>query len=102
MLQLRPNCENCDKHLPPHSQDAMICSYECTFCQDCVDTILKNVCPNCGGGFTSRPIRPTKTWCQGTGLDIHPATTQKTLKPVDSEQHQEFSLSIADIPAHLR
>ena len=57
-LQLRPNCEYCDKDLPPNAADARICSYECTFCADCVDTKLHNVCPNCGGGFERRPIRP--------------------------------------------
>ena len=50
-LQLRPNCEYCDKDLPPNAADARICSYECTFCADCVETKLHNVCPNCGGGF---------------------------------------------------
>ena len=51
MLELRPTCENCNKLLPPDSLEAMICSFECTFCKKCVDEILKNVCPNCGGGF---------------------------------------------------
>ena len=58
MLQLRPNCEYCDKDLPPHATDARICSYECTFCAQCVEAVLCNVCPNCGGGFVPRPIRP--------------------------------------------
>ncbi len=58
MLELRPGCECCDKDLPPHSLDAMICTFECTFCAACVDTKLKGVCPNCGGNFTPRPIRP--------------------------------------------
>ena len=57
-LELRPNCEFCDKDLPPGATDARICSYECTFCADCVETRLQNVCPNCGGGFAPRPIRP--------------------------------------------
>jgi uncharacterized protein len=52
-LQLRPNCEYCDKDLPPNAVDARICSYECTFCADCVDNKLHNVCPNCGGGFVA-------------------------------------------------
>jgi uncharacterized protein len=60
MLELRPNCELCNKDLPPESTEAYICSYECTFCWDCVETILKNVCPNCSGGLTLRPIRPKK------------------------------------------
>ncbi|PID37353.1 MAG: hypothetical protein CR993_00640 [Rhodobacterales bacterium] len=63
MLELRPNCEWCDKDLPPASPQARICSYECTYCADCVETILRDVCPTCGGNFTPllirpRPIRP--------------------------------------------
>lgn len=58
MLELRPTCEHCSKPLPNESTEAMICSYECTFCQTCVDGILENVCPNCGGGFEKRPSRP--------------------------------------------
>lgn len=58
MLELRPNCECCDKDLPPSAEDAMICTFECTFCRSCVDTVLKGVCPNCGGNFAARPIRP--------------------------------------------
>ncbi|QDH74728.1 DUF1272 domain-containing protein [Brevundimonas sp. M20] len=58
MLELRPNCECCDRDLPPESADARICTFECTFCADCVEGVLKDVCPNCGGGFTPRPIRP--------------------------------------------
>lgn len=58
MLELRPNCELCDCDLPPASEEARICSYECTYCATCVDTVLKDVCPTCGGGFVNRPIRP--------------------------------------------
>ncbi|MGB1884268.1 MAG: DUF1272 domain-containing protein [Gammaproteobacteria bacterium] len=58
MLELRPNCEYCDKDLPPDARDARICSYECTFCAACVESALRNVCPNCGSGFEPRPIRP--------------------------------------------
>lgn len=57
MLMLKPNCECCDKDLPPTATDARICSYECTFCADCVDTHLNGLCPNCGGNFVPRPIR---------------------------------------------
>jgi uncharacterized protein len=60
MLELRPACEHCGKALPPHALDARICSYECTFCADCVDKVLGNVCPNCGGGFEKRPVRPAR------------------------------------------
>ena len=58
MLVLKPGCECCDKDLPPEAADAMICTFECTFCRDCVDTRLHGVCPNCGGNFSPRPIRP--------------------------------------------
>jgi uncharacterized protein len=58
MLALRPNCECCDRDLAPDSVEAMICTYECTFCRRCVETVLGGRCPNCGGGFVARPIRP--------------------------------------------
>ena len=58
MLALRPNCECCDRDLPADSADARICTFECTFCADCVDNRLGGSCPNCGGTFSTRPIRP--------------------------------------------
>lgn len=58
MLILKPNCECCDRDLAPDSPDARICSFECTFCADCVETKLAGACPNCGGDFVARPIRP--------------------------------------------
>ena len=58
MLLLKPNCECCDRNLPPDAAEAMICSFECTFCADCVDGVLGGACPNCGGNFAPRPIRP--------------------------------------------
>ncbi len=73
MLELRPNCECCDKDLPPDSA-AMICSFECTFCPACADQILKGVCPNCGGGFVRRPVRPEKL------LAKFPASTKRIVK----------------------
>ncbi|MDA0348564.1 MAG: DUF1272 domain-containing protein [Verrucomicrobia bacterium] len=60
MLELRPNCECCDRDLPPDSLEAMICTFECTFCQTCVESVLNHKCPNCGGNFSKRPIRPEK------------------------------------------
>jgi hypothetical protein len=75
MLELRPNCECCDRDLAPDSADARICSFECTFCADCVETRLKNVCPNCAGGFSARPIRPAHL------LVKYPASTVRVLKP---------------------
>lgn len=80
MLELRPTCENCNKALPVNSTEAMICTFECTFCKDCVDTILHNVCPNCSGGFVPRPIRPKSYDTK------YPATTKVTYKPVDLEK----------------
>lgn len=75
MLQLRPNCECCDKDLPPGSTDARICSFECTFCSDCASTQLKNTCPNCGGELVARPRRP-----EGK-LAANPASTERVFKP---------------------
>ena len=73
MLDLRPNCECCDKDLPPESTQARICTFECTFCADCVDQVLNGVCPNCGGNFTPRPIRPASL------LASRPASTERVL-----------------------
>jgi hypothetical protein len=77
MLQLRPNCEWCDKDLLPEATDARICSYECTFCADCVETHLHDVCPNCGGGFAPRPIRPATEWRPGVSRVKQPASTAR-------------------------
>ena len=84
MLEIRPTCENCNKNLPYNSTEAMICTFECTFCRDCVDTILKKVCPNCGGNFTKRPIRPKGV------LDKYPVSETIVFKPVDVEKHNEL------------
>ncbi len=74
MLQLRPNCECCDRDLPPQSGDAMICTFECTFCANCAQT-LGGRCPNCGGELVSRPRRPAHL------LAKYPASTERVLKP---------------------
>jgi uncharacterized protein len=84
MLDLRPSCEACDRDLPPHSTEAMICTFECTFCLACVRERLHDVCPNCGGGFTPRPIRPRAM------LDKRPASTQRVTKAIDAARHGEF------------
>ncbi|HEY0112132.1 MAG TPA: DUF1272 domain-containing protein [Allosphingosinicella sp.] len=60
MLDLRPDCERCGRDLPPNSPDARICTFECTFCADCVDGPLGGICPNCGGNFERRPVRPER------------------------------------------
>jgi hypothetical protein len=75
VLELRPNCERCDVDLPPESTIARVCTYECTFCADCVADGLQDVCPNCGGNFVPRPIRPRQAWRDGTGLMNDPAST---------------------------
>ena len=76
MLELRPTCEHCNKALPPAALEARICSYECTFCADCVDAVLGNVCPNCGGGFVARPVRPATNWKDDNYLGKDPAGTR--------------------------
>jgi hypothetical protein len=75
MLELRPNCECCDRDLPPASLDARICSYECTFCRECAEGVLGGHCPNCTGELVRRPIRPTDR------LLRHPASTRRIVKP---------------------
>jgi hypothetical protein len=76
MLQLRPSCECCDKDLPPEAPDALICSFECTFCADCAATRLPGGrCPNCGGELVRRPVRPAAKLAQ------YPASTQRVTKP---------------------
>lgn len=80
MLEIRPNCEYCDKDLPAECEEARICSYECTFCKTCAEEVLHNVCPNCGGGFARRPIRPAKAWRDGICRSQQPpSTTRKHL-----------------------
>jgi hypothetical protein len=73
MLELRPNCECCDRDLPPESADARICTHECTFCADCVEHVLRGVCPNCSGNLVARPIRPARMLAKA------PASTRRVL-----------------------
>ena len=75
MLQLRPNCERCDRDLPPESTEARICSFECTFCSSCATTSLGNACPNCSGELVARPRRPA------AALARHPASTERVFRP---------------------
>ena len=102
MLKLKPSCEHCDKALPPDSKEARICSYECTFCTECVESVLLNVCPNCGGGFCERPARPKTELRSGTGLSFHPATEAKTFKPVDVQAHERFAEEVVSITPEQR
>jgi len=75
MLELRPNCECCGRDLPPASSEAMICSFECTFCRSCAEGALAGRCPNCGGELVRRPIRPAAKLAQ------FPASTERKIKP---------------------
>ena len=102
MLELRPNCELCDRDLPPDSGVARICSYECTFCADCVDGPLTNVCPNCGGGFVKRPIRPGSERREGVSLAHHPASTQRVHTRYSEAQIGDFANRVKEIPSRNR
>ena len=102
MLELRPTCENCNKPLPPNSLAARICTYECTFCTACVENILGNVCPNCGGGFVPRPIRPSQNWKGDHFLGKDAASTRIRHRPVDPAAHAHFAARIREIPPERR
>jgi uncharacterized protein len=93
-LELRPICEHCATPLPPESTEAMICSFECTFCRSCVDDVLFGVCPNCGGNFAPRPIRPAVEWRSGVSLATVPASTREVHKPVDPAEQREFAARV--------
>jgi len=90
MLELRPTCEHCNVALPPASLQARICSYECTFCAPCAEGLLANVCPNCGGGFVPRPIRPAHNWKGNNHLGADPASTTIKHRPVDLAAHRRL------------
>ena len=75
MLEIRPCCECCGKDLPPESDRARICSFECTFCAECAEHTLRGTCPNCSGELVRRPIRPA------AALNTHPASTTRIVKP---------------------
>ena len=98
MLELRPNCEYCDRDLPPASTEARICTYECTFCAGCVDSVLHNVCPNCGGGFVPRPVRPAREYRDGVSLAHQPALTQRVHLKQDRAGLAEFVAALRHVP----
>ena len=102
MLELRPTCEHCDKALPPASTEARICSFECTFCAACVERVLGNVCPNCGGGFAARPVRPEHDRARGNFLGRYPASTTRKHRPVDAAAQRTLVAAIGDIRPELR
>lgn len=80
MLEIRPNCEHCNKDLPNTSTEAMICSFECKYCKTCATDIFDNVCPSCSGNFIERPIRPSKM------IKKYPASEISVFKPKDLEK----------------
>jgi uncharacterized protein len=81
MLQLRPNCEYCNRDLPPESTEALICSFECTFCRACAEAVLAGRCPNCGSELVAHPRRPVEK------LAKYPASTERIVKPQGSGKH---------------
>jgi hypothetical protein len=96
MLELRPICEHCAIPLPNGDANAMICSFECTFCKNCVQNILQSVCPNCGGGFENRSTRPLKK------ISEYPAETKHLHKPIIYKDFQEKLNYYKNILPHLR
>ncbi len=89
MLEMRPTCENCDKLLPNESSEAMICTHECTFCEECVKNKLCNVCPNCGGGFEKRPTRPVNCLTPNC-VAAYPVSTVRKYRPVNWEKYKRI------------
>jgi hypothetical protein len=79
----------------------MICSFECTFCSACVE-LLENVCPNCGGGFTPRPVRPARNWRGDNFLSVYPASTIDRHRPVDLADHEQFAAALRSIDPRER
>jgi hypothetical protein len=102
MLELRPGCEHCDAPLPPDSREARICSFECTFCASCAEGPLRGICPNCGGDFVPRPIRPARNWKGDNFLGRHPASEKRRHRPVDLEEHARFVAALAQTPPEDR
>jgi len=102
MLELRPSCEHCNTPLPPASTEARICSFECTFCAARAEGLLQNVCPNCGGGFAPRPVRPARDWVPGVGLATRPASTEVRHRPVDLAAHAALVAAQHGLPPEQR
>jgi len=102
VLEIRPNCECCDKDLAPDSTQAMICTYECTFCVTCVTEIIENVCPNCAGGFTARPIRPKLARRSGLSIHHQPASSERVHSKYSIEELKAFSAKTKHIKPEER
>ena len=96
MLELRPGGEICDRDLPPASTEAVICSFECTFCARCARDVLHGVCPNCGGGLVPRPVRPREMLARA------PASTMRVLKALDAAKDGALLARYRDVPAEQR
>ena len=101
-LELRPNCEYCDRDLPPDALTARICTFECTFCADCVEQRLHDVCPNCGGGFAPRPIRPSRELRAGLSTASRPPSTRRVHLSYSLEEVARYSATFEHIPPELR
>ncbi len=102
MLELRPNCEHCDCDLPPDDRDAVICSFECTYCTRCADQVFENVCPNCGGGLEKRPIRPAQPYQPPWYLGAHPAREDRVHRPKDLDQIRALQDRLKGVDPHAR
>ncbi|MGH1383411.1 DUF1272 domain-containing protein [Kordia sp.] len=96
MLEIRPTCEHCNKALPNTSTEAMICSFECTYCKECALEIFENVCPSCSGNFVARPIRPKKL------IENYPASAKPIFKPKDLEKARINSNTFKNISPEKR
>ena len=96
MLELKPCCEHCGIDLPYNSTEAMICTFECTFCKDCAQIVFKNVCPNCGGGFAYRPVRPKEY------LEKYPVSSKRIHNPKDLDEHKKLLAQFQTIPPENR
>ncbi len=102
MLELRPSCEHCNQRLPADSLEARICSFECTFCVSCAEGVLRNVCPNCAGGFAPRPIRPARNWLGDNYLGAYPASSKVKHRPVDLAAHAALLITLGGLPVERR
>lgn len=97
MLELRPTWEHCNKKLLPDSLESMICSVEGTFCKACAQSLFVNVCPNCGGGFCSRPVRPFRNWKGDNFLGKYPASATVKHRPVGLDAQRESAAKIGSL-----
>ena len=102
MLELRPICEHCAKALPPDSPEAVICSFECTFCSHCANEVLSGICPNCGGNFSTRPLRPKQNWHGDNFLGKYPASAKPKHRPADLAAHAALVAQLMRVPAGER